>query len=488
MALRFPIQAFMAIPILLYCLFLTQTSGLAQTLPGAAPAYRADRILIKPKPGMSRAALAGFHAAHKGKVLRTFDGIGGLQILQVPEGETVPGLVAKYRGSGLVDFAEPDYSAYTMATTPNDPKYLDHTLWGLDKISAPAGWDVLTSASNILVAVLDTGVRYTHEDLAANMWLNPNDGGHGLNALAETNDPWDDNGHGTLVAGVLGAVGNNATGVVGVAWRVQIMACKCFNSFGQGNDSDIITCIDYALTNGAQLINASWGVTNSLAVSNALAAARDAGIIVIAAAGNNATNIDLNPSYPSGFHLDNVVSVAYTTKTDTLAAASNYGATNVHLAAPGEQIYSTFAASDNFYLANNTGSSFAAPYVTGTLALMLAKYPAETYQQIIARVLAATDPLPSLTGKCVTGGRLNLRNALSPPIRLTAISGAANGPFTLRLSGGPNRTCVIQRSSTLTTNWFPVFTNTTSAGGTFDYTDTHTTNVTRRFYRGVSTL
>ena len=177
--------------------------------------------------------------------------IGRLQIVAVPTGETVPGFIAKYQQSGLVEFAEPDYFAH-VAATPNDPYYTNGTLWGLNMIQAPAAWDVLTSASNIVVAVLDTGVRYTHEDLQSNMWVNPNDGGHGWNALAGTNDPSDDSGHGTMVAGVLGAVGNNGKGVVGVAWRVQIMACKCFNSLGMGTVSDCVTCLDYARTNGAQ--------------------------------------------------------------------------------------------------------------------------------------------------------------------------------------------------------------------------------------------
>src|SRR6185503_14013137 len=147
-----------------------------------------------------------------------------------------------------------------------------------------------------------------------------------------------------------------------------------------------------------------WGFTNSLALSNAFYSVREAGITVVAAAGNASNNIDVNPTYPASYDFDNVVSVAYTTRNDTLGTNSNYGVTNVDLAAPGEQIYSTFGATDSFYF-SNTGSSFAAAYVTGALALMLARYPTETHQQIIARVLAATDPLPALAGKCVTGGR-----------------------------------------------------------------------------------
>ncbi|HXR03190.1 MAG TPA: S8 family peptidase [Verrucomicrobiae bacterium] len=456
------------------------TSASAQS---TQTAYREDQILVKPKAGIDRTALNHFHLAQKSAVLRTFKGMGSLQILSVPRGETVQGLIAKYQKSGLVEFAEPDYLGHVYLT-PNDPGYTNHLLWGLDKIAAPAAWNVLTSASNIVVAVLDTGVRYTHQDLAANMWVNPNDGSHGWNVLTGTNDPSDDNGHGTMVAGVLGAVGNNGIGVVGVAWQVQIMACKCFNNLGIGSISSVITGMDYAETNGARIINASWGFTNSLALSNAVYSLRDSNIIIVAACGNNATNIDLYPTYPASYQFDNVVTVAATSTNDTLSAYSNYGATSVHLGAPGDRIYSTFGASDSFYY-TDSGTSFAAPYVAGALALMLTKYPAETYQQIISRLLNATDPLPSLAGKCVTGGRLNLQNALNPPIKLTVIPTASGAPFQLHLASGPNRTCVIQTSTDLT-SWTPVFTNTTSTNGIFDFTDFQSTNSAQNFYRATA--
>jgi subtilisin family serine protease len=341
------------------------------------------------------------------------------------------------------------------------------------------------------VAVLDSGVRYTHEDLAANMWVNPADGGHGWNALTWTNDPQDDNGHGTWMAGVLGAVGNNGKGVVGVAWRVQIMACKCFGSNATGSDSDIISCIYYAMFNGARVINASLGsYAYSQSLSNAIRTAARSGIIVVAAAGGPpAVDVDVQPYYPACYQIDNIVSVAYTTRGDLLGTRSNYGATNVDLAAPGKDIYTTAFNSDTAYLGNPAleGTSYAAPYVSGALALMLAKFPTESYQQIISRLLNATDPVPTLAGKCLTSGRLNLRKALSPPIRLLPIASATNGPVQLRVSAGPNRTCVIQAAPDLT-GWSPVFTNTTSSAGTFDYTDTQSTNLARRFYRAVSSL
>lgn len=451
----------------------------------AQPAFREDRILIQPKAGISWTALNHFHQARKGEVLHTFDGIGHLQVVRVPKGETAAQLIAQYQKSGLVEFAEPDYAGQLFSTTPNDPKFLDGTLWGLNTNRAPQAWDVLTSASNIVVAVLDTGVRYTHEDLAANMWTNPNDGGHGWNAINNNNDPADFGTHGTMVTGVLGAVGNNGKGVCGVAWRVQIMAGACFNGSGIGNVSDVVTCLDYARTNGAKIINASWGFTNSLALSNAMVSLRNAGIIVVAACGNSATNIDLAPTYPASCALDNIVSVASTSKADALSSFSNFGVTNVALAAPGEQIYSTFPATDSFYYNDIPGgTSYSAPYVAGACALLLAQYPADNYQAIIARLLSATDPLPSLAGKCRTGGRLNLRKILRT-IQVAAGPGGTNGRFQMRVDGGLNRTLSVEATTNLA-GWTPVFTNHTSTNGTFDFADDQSTNLPHRFFRAAA--
>ena len=438
-----------------------------------------------PKAGINQATLDNFHLARKGEVLRTFEGIGRLQVIRVPAGQTVSGLIAQYQKSGLVEFAEPDYIGQVFDTKPNEKAFTNGTLWGLTNISAAAAWDVLTSASNIVVAVVDTGVRYTHEDLASNMWVNPNDGGHGWNALDGNNNPADAGTHGTMVAGVLGAVGNNDKGVVGVAWRVQIMACACFNSFGSGNVSDVITCLDYARTNGARIINASWGFTNSLALSNAMISLRDAGIIVVAACGNSSTNIDLSPTYPASYQLDNIITVASTSKSNALSTFSNYGATNVDLAAPGEQIYSTFPATDSYYYTDVPGgTSYSAPYVSGACALLMAQYPADSYQQIIGRLLSSTDPLPSLAGKCRTGGRLNLQKALRT-ILVASVPPTNSARFQLRVSGGLNRSCVVEATTNLI-SWSPVFTNTASTNGTFDFADGQSTNLPQRFFRATA--
>ena len=487
------------IPACVFALFLLAPPTHAQL---AALGFREDRILIQPKPAITRTTMAAFHATRQSKVLRTYEGLGRLQVLSVPKGETAQNLIAEYQRSGLVEFAELDYLVYADSTTPNDPKFVDGTLWGLNNygqnggtahadIDAPEAWDVLTSASNIVVAVLDSGIRATHEDLAANMWVNPNDGGHGFNAFSGTNDPSDDStSHGTMVAGVLGAVGNNGKGITGVAWQVQMMSCKCLNN-GSGSDSTVIACIDYAIANGARIINASFdSPTPSLALSNAIVATRDAGIVWVASAGNNAYNVEINPSYPTCYGIDNIVSVAYTTRTDGLGSFSNYGATHVALAAPGDEIYSTIANADSYYYPPSglavdvAGTSFSAPYVSGACALLMAQYPSDTYQETIARLLSSTDPLPSLAGKCRTGGRLNLHKALRT-IQVAGIPVTNSGPFELRVSGGLNRTCVIEATTNLT-SWSSIFTNSSSTNGAFDYTDNQSTNLPQRFFRATA--
>lgn len=469
----------------------------AQHLDAAtpAPAYREDRILVMPKPA---AAIASLHSQLGADVLTRFPGLGGLQTVAVPSGETAATLIAKYQASGLVEYAEPDFFRYLNAA-PNDPKYTDGTLWGLHNsgqsggltdadIDAPEAWDVQSSASSVVVAVLDTGIRYTHEDLAANMWTNPVDGSFGFNTITGTTNVMDDNGHGTLVSGVLGAVGNNGKGVTGVAWQVQLMAIKCFNSSGGSSDSYIIAGIDYARTNGAHVMVAPFDSPGySASLSNAIYATRETGIIFVTSVGNNSVNIDTAPRYPACYDIDNVVAVTATTRTDTLLSIANYGATHVDLAAPGESIHTTWSPSDSYYTSIFSGTSYSAPYVAGAFALLKERFPTKTHQELIHRVLNGVDPLPALAGKCATGGRLNLRKALSPPLQLTLLSTAGNLPLQFRVQAGPNRSCVIEASTNLT-SWLPVFTNTTSAGGTFDFTDSAPLNSPRQFFRAVSTL
>jgi PKD repeat protein len=223
-------------------------------------------------------------------------------------------------------------------------------------------------------------------------------------------------GHGTQVAGVAGAVGNNGKGVTGVAWGVRLMACRFFDDDGMGSISDAVECIDYARQHGAHVINASFvssGYSSSL--YNAINACRSAGIIFVAAAGNDSIDNDASPQYPASYDLDNIVAVAATTRTDGLASYSNHGATSVDLGAPGSSLTTTYHNGDSSYVLNS-GTSFSAPVVAGAFALMRQRYSGEGYRQMIDRVLAATDPLTALEGKTVSGGRLNLYQALGPSV------------------------------------------------------------------------
>ena len=423
----------------------------------AAP-FRPDRILVKSRKGLNLTELVAFHEIAGTHVLREFPALEHLQVLQLPDGAKVEAMVARYERSGLVEYAEPDLLLFT-ATAPNDPYYTGGSLWHLHNtgqtsgladadLDGPEAWDTMNSAGDVVIAIVDTGVRYTHEDLAANMWVNPgeipdngkdDDGNgfiddvYGINAVTNTGDPWDTLGHGTEVAGIAGAHGNNGVGVTGVSWRVKIMACRFFDDAGNASVSDAIQCIDYARTKGARVINASFGSAGySYSFYTAINSCRSAGIVFVAAAGNDSGNNDAAPYYPASYDLDNIVAVAATTRADALAEYSNYGATSVDLGAPGSAITTTDASSDSAFTLGS-GTSYAAPVVTGAFALMRARYPAETYKQLIDRVLEATDPLPGLSGKCMSGGRLNLHKAIGPSLvaEFTANPMTGEAPLTV---------------------------------------------------------
>jgi subtilisin family serine protease len=394
--------------------------------------HRADRIIIRPKAE----AVAGVNQLTENsrrRTLRSYRALGNLQVVQLPEGETVEEALDRYRGSGLVEFAEPDYKLHA-SVVPNDPHFLNGLQWSLRNsstgrdIHAVEAWDTSTSASNIIVAVIDTGIRYTHEDLAPNMWVNPNevpgngfdddqngyvDDIHGIDTIAESGNPMDDGDHGTHVAGIIGAVGNNGKGIAGVAWKVKLMACKFLDMNGDGDTSDAIEAIDYARRMGAQVLNGSFGGGDySSSLFTAIQNARNAGIIFVAAAGNESMNLDQIPIYPACYALDNIVVVGGVNRSDALDTGySNQGANSVDLCAPGTGIYSTWGTSDTSYT-SSTGTSMATPHVSGAIALMRTRFPNMTHVQIISRLLGSVDALPGLAGKCKSGGRLNLTRAL----------------------------------------------------------------------------
>ncbi len=362
----------------------------------------------------------------------------GCELLVAP-GVSAEGMRAWAGRTQTIVSIEPDRALSTLAI-PNDASF--GTLWGLNNsgrspgvgnsdINAPEAWETTTGSRSVVVAVIDSGVDYTHPDLAANVWTNPREvAGDGIDndangfvddvrgwdfANADA-DPMDDDGHGTHVSGTIGAVGNNAIGVTGVNWRVSIMGLKFLDAEGNGYTSDAVAAVKYATRMrrdfGANVvaINASWGgETRSTALANAIAAAGRAGILFVTAAGNESSNNDRTPSYPANLSDDSVIAVAATNHSNRLAAFSNYGSTTVDLAAPGVGILSTVPGGG---YASFSGTSMATPYVTGTVALMAAANPRATAAEIRSALLATVTPAAALSGKVATGGLLDAAAAV----------------------------------------------------------------------------
>jgi subtilisin family serine protease len=635
------------------------------------PRFAEDTILVKPKRGVPLHVLERKHKEFTARVTRTFEFIDNVQVVKLPPGLSVEQAIERYQRSGLVEYATPNVIWQSFAV-PSDPRFAEQ--WGLRNtgqvggitlpdptagvagadIKATAGWDVRTDTAPIIVAVTDTGVRYRHQDLKNNMWINPteianngrDDDGNGIvddvhgatfrngDGTPTNGDPNDDDGHGTHVAGTIGAVGNNGVGVAGVAWKTRIMALNFIGPLG-GFNADAIACIDYAISKGAKVINASWGgPDDDPSLRAAIARARDANIVFVAAAGNlspfdnygmsddsfnwidpgahailldssdagdnfvfgiplpftftyfdqdftelivfsngligfdnqifssfsaqinnvgipnsntpnnmiaphwahmhlvNGTirgtvrfrvigsapnriaviswvnmphfdnnsasftfqvllfegtndikfqylevspdnqgvgagrqatvgiegpfgivgrqfafngnpsllqnnqairfspgqrlNNDLAPQFPASYDLNNIIAVAATDRTDTLAAFSHFGPRSVHLGAPGVAILSTWNTSNSAYEFLD-GTSMAAPHVAGAAALLYSRFPSESPASIINRILSNVDTIPSLHCKVRTGGRLNLHKALTGSIT-TSGSILVSGP------------------------------------------------------------
>jgi len=286
--------------------------------------------------------------------------------------------------------------SYEAERVPNDPQY--SSLWGMSKISAPSAWDITTGSSSVIVAVLDTGVDYDHPDLTGNV-----DRYNGYDFAYGDRYPNDVNQHGTHCSGTIGGYGNNGIGVAGVAWRVTILPVKVLDDSGSGWDSNIASGIYYARDKGASIVSMSLGGPGESPIMKA-AIQNSPNILFVCAAGNDNSNTDIHYHSPSCIDLPNVISVAATDSSDNRASFSNYGPTTVDLAAPGVNILSTVPG--NGY-ASWSGTSMATPHVSGVAALVKSVNPSYTPAQIKSAILSSVDKVSSMSGKCVTGGRLN---------------------------------------------------------------------------------
>lgn len=420
--------------------------------PGAE--FVPNQVLVRFKNGVQSVERAQILSALGGaRITRQYEMVPSLCLVTLPAGQTVAQALVAYNGMPGILYAEPDYLRHTCATFPNDPLF--GQLWGMRNtgqtggapgadIHATQAWDISTGSRQVVVAVIDTGVDYTHPDLTNNIWTNlgeipgngiDDDGNgyvddvHGYDFYNNDGNPMDDNDHGTHCAGTIGAEGNNNLGVVGVCWQVRIMAVKIFGSGGSSSTSDEIAAIQYATRMGAQVISASWGGFGySQALKDSIDGAGAANIIFVAAAGNTASDNDVFPHYPASFTSPNIVAVMSTDQNDLRSDFSCFGLTAVDLAAPGSEILSCQPGGLYQYM---SGTSMATPHVAGACGLALSVNPMLTVAQLKQALLSTADRV--VPGLCVSGGRMNLNRFLnnlpssSPLVLYTNYLSGGNG-------------------------------------------------------------
>jgi subtilisin family serine protease len=375
-------------------------------------------------------------------------GLGAVGLVALTARSSNESVHARFSQDPLIEHFEPD-RVITGQRVPNDSRFVEQ--WNLRNttqsggtagadISAVDAWDITTGSSDVVVAVIDSGIDYNHSDLAANIWINPgevpgngDDDDHngyvddirGWDFANGDNNPIDDFGHGTAVAGVIAAVGNNGAGIAGVSWSAKLMNLKYLASSNLGRNEHAIAAINYVTMMkqhfgvNVRVINASWGLDSgsSDVMRDVIAAAGKQEILFVAAAGNGNVlgrgidiNVDHDPFFPASYDLDNILSVAATDDRDALARFSNYGSEAVDIAAPGVGILSTIRGGDGHGIHN--GTSFAAPHVSGVAALLFGEMPYASVDEIRETILDSGDPLASLQGRLVSEKRLNAHAAL----------------------------------------------------------------------------
>ncbi len=375
--------------------------------------------------------------------------IPNTNILVVQKGsvELTTTAISQLSENPMVELVEPNY-IYRVEMSPNDPFF--GKLWGMQNtgqsdgktngtagidIDAVRAWDITQGSSEVVVAVIDTGIDYTHPDIKENMWVNQaeangqagvDDDNNGyvddvygfnfVDANKPTANPMDDHGHGTHCAGTIGGRGNDGTGVVGVNWNVKLMAIKFLGGDGGGTLEGAIKGIDYATKMGAKIMSNSWGGGGqSELLKQAIERANAAGVLFVAAAGNDSANNDSSPHYPSNYEVPNVLSVAAIDNNGKLASFSNYGKKTVHVAAPGVNIYSSVAGGKYVYM---SGTSMATPHVSGVAALLLASDLTLTNDQLKQRLISSVRKLSSIKSRVSSGGLVNsyfaITNQTSP--------------------------------------------------------------------------
>ena len=451
--------------VFVFVLFLLARVGLAQK---SADVFVKGELLVKYKDGTASTAAYSLNRQNSASVLEEFPDLGW-QRVQLPADASIDKSLAAYRNNPAVEFVQPNFY-YHLLNTPNDAQF--GSLYGMQKISAPLAWDLTTGSAAVVVADIDTGLRYTHEDLAANAWRNPgeiagngvDDDGNGFvddyygwDFFYNTPDPYDTaGGHGTHTAGTIGAVGNNSLGVTGVNWNVKIMAIKIYSANGGDTTSAmLVNAYNYIRMMkqrgvNIRVTNNSYGGCGEAcgydqATKDALDAMGNAGILNVFAAGNSNTNNDVTPFYPANYTSPSVLAVAASDSNDNKASFSSYGVTTVDVAAPGVNVLSTFANSDTSY-ASLSGTSMATPHTAGAATLLSAYNPALSPASLKATLMNTVDALPQWNGIVKTGGRINVARAMQNQTVCTftvsqstlVLPGTAGGNFTVNVTAPSN--------------------------------------------------
>jgi len=400
------------------------------------------------------------------------------QRVRLSPGVMVESALKELSRSNAVLSVQPNFY-YRLLATPNDAQFSNTGLYGLTKIAAPSAWDLSTGSSAVVVADIDTGLKYTHEDIAGNAWINPGEiAGNGVDDDANgfvddiygadfyynDSNPADEHGHGTHTAGTIGAMGNNLLGVVGVNWSVKIMAIKIYDSDGYGTTSAMLvnaySYIKQMKDRGINIrvTNNSYGGCDEAcsydqATKDGIDALGNAGILNVFAAGNDNSNNDAVPSYPVSYTSPSILGVASSTNTDARSGFSNYGVQTVDLAAPGSGIYSTTWATNSSY-GTMSGTSMATPHVAGAAALLSAYNPALSVPSLKATLMNTVDVLAGWTSFVKTGGRLNIDSALRNQTVCNFMIGSGSmtvptkgGIFTVNLTPGTNCDYTVKSNS-----------------------------------------
>ena len=463
----------------------------------------ANEVLVKFRSGTPTDLARDINSRNRGVMLEKLGDLGW-QRIKLPTGSKLSSVMARYLDSGEVEAVQPNFY-YQLLNTPNDANF--GSMYGMTKIFAPQAWDLTTGSSTVVIANIDTGAKYTHEDLAANMWTNPgeinnnsldDDGNgfvddfYGYDFFFNDPDPLDENGHGTHTSGTLGAVGNNSIGVVGVNWNVKIMSIKIYDSDGFGTTSAmLINAYNYVRLMkergvNIRVTNNSYGGCDEAcgydqATKDAIDALGNTGVLQVFAAGNDGRNIDNLPAFPASYTSPAILSVANSNSSDARNGSSNFGPISVDVAAPGTSILSTVSNASVY--GTLSGTSMATPHVAGAAALLSAFNPALSPASLKSTLMNSVDVLAQWNGVVKSGGRLNVAQALqnqtvcnfnlSSPSILAPTKG---GYFSVNVTAAQNCDYSVKSN----TNWIKVSTSDVLSGnGTVTFRVTLNPTITR---------